>query len=138
MASVFVMPSVSEPFGLTALEAMANGTPTIISKQSGVSEVVKHCLKVDFWDTQEMANKILGVLYYQDLQQELGLNAQTEIKQFTWKKPAEHMLGLYKDVMQSSRLGRTSQGQVERAIGRRNEEQAMRRGESAATARRKK
>ncbi|MBI4150708.1 glycosyltransferase family 4 protein [Candidatus Woesearchaeota archaeon] len=103
MASVFVMPSVSEPFGLTALEAMANGTPTIISKQSGVSEVVKHCLKVDFWDTQEMANKILGVLYYQDLQQELGLNGQSEIKQFTWKKPAEHMLGLYKDVMKVRR-----------------------------------
>ncbi len=101
MAQVYVMPSISEPFGLTALEAMGNGTPTIISKQSGVSEVVKHCLKVDFWDTNEMANKILGVLYYKDLQDELGLKGAAEVKEITWKKPAHQMLDLYGKLMRA-------------------------------------
>ncbi|MDO8492678.1 MAG: glycosyltransferase family 4 protein, partial [bacterium] len=61
IADLYVMPSVSEPFGITPLESMRVGTPVIISKQSGVSEVVHHALKVDFWDTEEMANKILSV-----------------------------------------------------------------------------
>lgn len=95
MADVYVMPSISEPFGLTALEAMSSGTPTIISKQSGVSEVVKNCLKVDYWDTEAMADKILGVLAYNELKKELGLHGSTEAQQFSWKKPAENVLALY-------------------------------------------
>ena len=61
-ADLFILPSVSEPFGLTPLESLMNGTPVLISKQSGVSEVLRHALKVDFWDTDEMANKIISVL----------------------------------------------------------------------------
>ena len=57
MADIYVMPSVSEPFGITALEAMKNKAPVIVSKQSGVSEVVRHCLKVDFWDVNELISK---------------------------------------------------------------------------------
>src|SRR6185369_1906710 len=60
MADVFVMPSVSEPFGLVPVEAMLRGTPAIVSRQSGVSEVIRHCLKVDFWDTADLADKIIG------------------------------------------------------------------------------
>ncbi len=95
MADVYVMPSVSEPFGLTALEAMATGTPTIISHQSGVSEVVQHCLKVNYGDTNAMADKILGVLAYSDLRKELGLNGSTEAQAFSWTKPAQNVLSLY-------------------------------------------
>src|SRR4030042_6639819 len=63
-ADLYVLPSVSEPFGITALEAIVNGTPVLVSKQSGVSEILKNALKVDFWDIDEMANKILAVLSY--------------------------------------------------------------------------
>ena len=60
MADVYVMPSVSEPFGIAPLEAISHDVPVIMSKQSGVSEVIEHALKVDFWDTDEMANKIVA------------------------------------------------------------------------------
>lgn len=103
MADVYVMPSVSEPFGITPLEAMRNGTPVIISKQSGVSEVVKHCLKVDFWDVHAMANKILGVLYYKELQEELGLQGRNEVADITWDKPAHEVLSLYSTLTKKRR-----------------------------------
>ncbi|HSU72923.1 MAG TPA: glycosyltransferase family 4 protein, partial [Candidatus Binatia bacterium] len=103
MADVYVMPSVSEPFGLTPLEAMRNGTPVIISKQSGVSEVIRHCLKVDFWDTHQMANKILGILYYKDLQEELGVQGMREVHKLSWDKTAEKVLGLYGTLLKKRR-----------------------------------
>jgi len=95
MADVYVMPSVSEPFGLTALEAMSNHTPSIISKQSGVSEVIKHCLKVDFWDVHQLASKIVSVLRYQELQKELMANGYNEVKRFNWQESARKCLGVY-------------------------------------------
>jgi glycogen synthase len=55
MADLYVMPSVSEPFGITSLEALANGTPILVSRQSGVGEMISHCLKVDFWDVDQIA-----------------------------------------------------------------------------------
>lgn len=99
MADLFVMPSVSEPFGLTALEALQRGTPILISKQSGVAEVVNHCLKTDFWDVNQMANKILAVLQYQDLQAELRENGAREVNHFTWNQTAEKCLGFYNQVL---------------------------------------
>jgi len=95
MADVYVMPSVSEPFGITPLEAMRNGTPVIISKQSGVSEVIKHCLKVDFWDTDALADKILGVVLHKELSHELGKKGSIEVHKFSWNKPANEILSLY-------------------------------------------
>ena len=67
MADLYVMPCVSEPFGIAPLEAMSHDVPVIISKQSGVSEVLTHALKVDFWDINEMANKIIAVLRHPPL-----------------------------------------------------------------------
>ncbi|MFH1849736.1 MAG: glycosyltransferase family 4 protein [archaeon] len=99
MADVYVMPSVSEPFGITPLEAMRNKTPVIISKQSGVSEVITHCLKADFWDIDEMANKILAVLNYTVLHQTLKDGGLGEIKRFTWDKPARECLSLYRGLL---------------------------------------
>ncbi|RJQ17169.1 glycosyltransferase family 1 protein [Candidatus Woesearchaeota archaeon] len=95
MADVYVMPSVSEPFGITPLEAMVRNTPTIISKQSGVSEVLRNCLKVDFWDVEELANKILGVLTYRHMHNELTILGYHEVLQFSWDFPADKCIELY-------------------------------------------
>ena len=88
MADLYVMPSVSEPFGLVALESLKNGTPIMISKQSGVSEVVRHALKVDFWDVDEMTNKIVNVLKYPELHRELKENSFREVQGFNLDEPA--------------------------------------------------
>ena len=98
-ADLFVMPSVSEPFGITALESVANGTPAIISKQSGVSETLSHVLKVDFWDTEEMANQILSVLKYAPLSKTLKTNGRKEIKKVSWKAAAAKTIEIYKKIL---------------------------------------
>ena len=95
MADLFIMPSVSEPFGLVALESAVHNTPVIISKQSGVSEVFKNSLKVDFWDTDEMANHIVGVLEYEALRKTLSNLAHAEAKQLSWHKAAKKIKNLY-------------------------------------------
>ncbi len=99
VADLYVMPSVSEPFGITTLEALANGTPVLISKQSGVSELLNHCLKVDFWDVNEMANKILAVLHYNALKESLRENGVKEIRKFSWEKQTERCLNIYNEVL---------------------------------------
>jgi len=99
MADVFVMPSVSEPFGLAALEAMSHDVPVILSKQSGVSEVVRNALKVDFWDTTEMANKIIAVLRHPPLARTLTEQADIEVRRLTWTGAADKCLGVYDRAM---------------------------------------
>lgn len=96
MADVYVMPSISEPFGITALEAIANGTPAIISKQSGVSEIVRNCLVADFWDTDEMANKILAVLNYPALRETLVEEGFEEVRGFSWDTSAQGCIDVYR------------------------------------------
>ena len=71
LSDLYVMPSVSEPFGITPLEAMLYDVPVLLSRQSGVSEVLEHALKADFWDTRDMADKICAVLRYPCLAAEL-------------------------------------------------------------------
>jgi len=101
-ADLFVMPSVSEPFGLTPLEAIANGTPVMVSKQSGVAEVLSHALKVDFWDTEEMANQIIAVLHHSPLGRTLAANGIENVKHITWSSAAHKLLGIYKDLLRTS------------------------------------
>ncbi len=99
MADIYVMPSVSEPFGITALEAMKNKTPVIVSNQSGVSEVIRHCLKVDFWDINELSNKIISLLRYNTLHEALKENGYSEVKKFSWDIPAEKCIDIYSELI---------------------------------------
>jgi glycosyltransferase involved in cell wall biosynthesis len=98
MADLYVMPSVSEPFGIAPLEALSRNVPVIISKQSGVSEVLTHALKVDFWDIDEMANKILAVLRHQPLQSALRQYGQIEVRRMTWRDSAAKLKQLYQEL----------------------------------------
>lgn len=97
-ADIYVMPSVSEPFGLVALESLKNGTPVIISKQSGVAEVLKHALKVDFWDIDEMTNKIVSVLRHQALKEDLKEHGMHEVQKFNLDEPARKVMDTYRRV----------------------------------------
>jgi len=99
-ADVYVLPSVVEPFGITVLEAIASNTPVITSKTSGVSEVIKNCLRVDFWDEDEMAKQILSVLSFPSLKEELKENMRSELKKLSWRKVAEKTLEFYKEVVE--------------------------------------
>lgn len=95
ISDLFVMPSVSEPFGLTPLEAAGYGTPALISKQSGVSEVLINCLKVDYWDIDQMANKIIAVMNYPALHHELKVRSSEEYQQLSWDKAADQITEHY-------------------------------------------
>lgn len=98
-ADMFVMPSVSEPFGLTALEAMIHGTPTLVSKQSGVSEIISHGLKADFWDIEAIADKIISVLEYEELQRRLAVKGKQEASSQTWHTVAQNCHNFYHQLL---------------------------------------
>jgi len=98
-ADLFVMPSVSEPFGITPLEAIISGAPVLISKQSGVGEVLSHALKADFWDTEDMANKILGVISHKSLWQTLWGNSREEVKKVTWDEASRKCIDYYQKII---------------------------------------
>ena len=95
IADLFVMPSISEPFGLTALEAVGYGTPSLISRQSGVGEVLRNALKVDFWDINEMANQITAVVQNDSLRDTLHANSYQEFSRLNWNDAADKLLGIY-------------------------------------------
>lgn len=96
LADVYVMPSVSEPFGLSCLEALSYDTPVVISKQSGVSEALRNVLCADFWDVNEMSAKILALLKYKALGTELLYNAKKEMSHLTWDKAGDEIINLYR------------------------------------------
>ncbi len=102
MADLYVMPSVSEPFGIAPLEALSHNVPVIISKQSGVSEVLTHALKVDFWDINEMANKILAVLRHPPLSKTLRQHGQIELRKFSWRDSAVQLNEIYKKLIEQA------------------------------------
>ena len=96
VGDLFVMPSISEPFGLTALEAIGYGnTPALVTRQSGVSEVLLNCLKVDFWDINEMANQITAVVQNDALRDNLITNARREYEKLSWTGASEKIERLY-------------------------------------------
>jgi glycogen synthase len=95
MADLYVMPSVSEPFGLTALEALNRKTPILISKQSGVSEVIENSYKVDFWDTCKMADSMIEILNNKELYHSLSTKGYEELKNVTWDNAASKCINIY-------------------------------------------
>ena len=100
MADVYVLPSISEPFGLTVLEAIQYGVPVILSKTSGVAEVLPAgALKCDFWDTHDMASKILAVLRHPELAEHLRQRAYEEIRPLTWDAAARKCLAVYQEAL---------------------------------------
>jgi glycosyltransferase involved in cell wall biosynthesis len=99
MADLYVMPSVSEPFGITALESIKNGTPVIVSKQSGVAEVIHNALKVDFWDTDELANQIVGLVKHRPLADLIAQNASQELDHINWDTQASKIVEIYNQML---------------------------------------
>ncbi|MDR1757588.1 MAG: glycosyltransferase family 4 protein [Bacteroidales bacterium] len=95
MSDVYVMPSVSEPFGISPLEAMEAGVPVVISKQSGVAEVLDYAIKVDFWDIEAMADAIHGILHYSALANFFAQNGTKNVQQLTWEKVGQKILRCY-------------------------------------------
>jgi len=95
LSDLYVMPSVSEPFGISPLEAMMYDVPVIISRQSGVSEILKHALKVDFWDVREIASKIIAVLTHAVLAGEMAEKAREELRKIRWETAAERIAAIY-------------------------------------------
>jgi glycosyltransferase involved in cell wall biosynthesis len=98
MADLYVMPSVSEPFGIAPLEALRHGVPVIISRQSGVAETLNHVLKVDFWDITQMADKMVGVLKYRPLRSMLSENGFAESAKFRWEDAAVKIQKIYSQI----------------------------------------
>jgi len=99
MSDVYIMPSVSEPFGISPLEAMQSNVPVIISKQSGVSEILTHAVKTDFWDIDAMADAIYGILNYPALSQMFIKNGREEVVRLKWDNSARHVMDIYKRVI---------------------------------------
>lgn len=98
LTDVYVMTSVSEPFGLSPLEALSNRVPTVISKQSGVAEVLNHILATDFWDTDDMAAKVLALLEYRALREASITNSMQDLKKLTWDSTASKIIEVYNGV----------------------------------------
>ncbi len=97
ISDVYVMPSVSEPFGISPLEAMQSNVPSIISHQSGVSEILKYAFKVDFWDVDAMADAIYGLLNYPALSQMFRKYGVQEVNDMKWENSGRRVYSIYKE-----------------------------------------
>lgn len=98
-SDVYMMPSVSEPFGISPLEAMQVGTPSIISKQSGCAEILNHAIKTDYWDIDAMADAIYAIVEYPSIYQTLSQEGRNEVNQITWDKAGLKVRAIYDMVM---------------------------------------
>jgi len=99
ISDVYVMPSVSEPFGISPLEAVRHNTPTIISKQSGVAEVLVNAIKIDFWDIDAMADAIFALLHYQSISNMFKELGSKELKRLKWEHVAERLVKTYEKIL---------------------------------------
>ncbi|ATA77692.1 Uncharacterized glycosyltransferase [Capnocytophaga canimorsus] len=99
-SDVYVMPSVSEPFGISPLEAMRSGVPTIISKQSGVAEVLDHAIKVDYWDIDALADAIHGILSYPTLAEYMSREGYDEVNQLKWENASLKLKTIYEKLVE--------------------------------------
>jgi glycosyltransferase involved in cell wall biosynthesis len=98
-SDVYIMPSVSEPFGISPLEAMQCDVPTIISKQSGCAEILSKCIKTDYWDINAMADAIYAICNYDSLYEYLKVEGRREVDEITWEKVGLKLRGLYERVI---------------------------------------
>ncbi len=101
LSDVYVMPSVSEPFGISPLEAMKSNVPVIISKQSGVAEVLKYAIKVDYWDVDALADAIYGLIKYPALSDMFITKGQEEVTAMKWNNAALKVIDVYKDAIEN-------------------------------------
>jgi len=99
LSDVYVMPSVSEPFGISPLEAMHSNVPVIISRQSGVSEILKYAIKVDFWDIHAMADAIYGILNYRALSEMFVTYGRKEVEELRWENSARKVRQIYNSLI---------------------------------------
>lgn len=99
-SDVYIMPSVSEPFGISPLEAMQMGVPSIISKQSGCAEILNNVIKVDYWDTNAIADAIYSIITYPAMYNELREHGLEEVNQIVWKKAGAKVIDIYRRLIQ--------------------------------------
>ncbi len=98
LSDVFVMPSVSEPFGIVPLEAMRSNVPVVISKQSGVAEILRHALKIDYWDVDGMADAIYGLCHYEALSTMFKKYGKVEVENLKWENAAVEVNKVYHSI----------------------------------------
>ena len=103
MSDVFVMPSISEPFGIVPLEAMRLDVPCVISKQSGVSEVLQNVLKVDFWDINGLADSIYGLCHYPKLSEMFKKKGKEEVDNLKWEFASKKIKDVYEKAIEITR-----------------------------------
>lgn len=99
MSDVYVMPSVSEPFGISPLEAMRSNVPVIISKQSGVAEVLDYAVKIDYWDIDAMADAIYSLLHYNALPEMFKKYGKTEVENIKWDQAGKKVKDIYENLL---------------------------------------
>ena len=98
-SDVYIMPSVSEPFGISPLEAMQMGVPSIISKQSGCAEILNNVIKTDYWDIDAMADAINSIITYPAMYQQLREHGLDEVNRITWDKAGAKVIDIYRKVI---------------------------------------